>query len=146
MSSYAFLSADSIVCSHVDQGVSRLATLDTRTGKLTEINSPLTDIQYLRAANGYAVFRAASPTTAAAIVRLQVDQGTFETLRRSNSLDLDPSYFSVPEAIEFPTGEDLTAHAFYHPPQSPDYCAGNEFRPDRQESWWTNCCSDNGAV
>ncbi|HKE60252.1 MAG TPA: S9 family peptidase [Pyrinomonadaceae bacterium] len=130
MSSYAFFSADSIICSHVDQGVSRLTTFNTRTGKVAEINSSLTDIQYLRAANGYAVFRAASPTTAAAIVRLQVESGTFETLRRSNNLDLDASYFSVPQAIEFPTGEGLTAHAFFYPPRNPDYQApANELPP-----------------
>jgi len=39
MSSYAFFSADSIICSHVDQGVSRLTTFNTRTGKVAEINS-----------------------------------------------------------------------------------------------------------
>jgi len=123
MSSYAFLSADSIICSHVDQGISRLTTIDTRTGKLREIASPLTDIQYLRAADGYAVFRAASPTTARAIVRLQADSGTSETLRRSNNLKLDPAYFSVPRAIQFPTEEGLTAHGFFYPPQNPDYRA-----------------------
>jgi dipeptidyl aminopeptidase/acylaminoacyl peptidase len=130
MSSYAFASAESIICSHVDQGVSRLATVDTTTLKLKEINSSLTDVQYLRAANGYAVFRGGSPTTAAAIVRLHVATGEFETLRQSNNLDLEPSYFSVPRAIEFPTEGGLTAHAFFYPPKNPDYQApANELPP-----------------
>jgi dipeptidyl aminopeptidase/acylaminoacyl peptidase len=130
MSSYAFLSAELIICSQVDEGVSRLATFATRTLQRTEINSPFTDIQYLRAVNGQALFRGASPTTAAAIVRWRVDTGTFETLRRSNNLDLDPAYFSVPRAIEFPTAEGLLAHAFFYPPQNPDYQApANELPP-----------------
>ena len=60
MSLYAFASPELIICSHVEQGVSRLETIDLRTGKLTIIDSPFTDIQFLKAANGQAVFRAGS--------------------------------------------------------------------------------------
>ncbi len=68
MSSYAFASEDVIVCSHIEQGVSTLATFDIRSGKLTPIDCPFTDIQYVRAANGQAVFRGGSPTDVASIV------------------------------------------------------------------------------
>jgi dipeptidyl aminopeptidase/acylaminoacyl peptidase len=129
MSAYAFASADLIVCSHVEQGVSTLATGDARTGKLTQVDCPYTDIQYLRAANGQAVFRGGSPTDVASITKLDLSTGQFETLRKSNDLDVYPRYFSVPRAIEFPTEGGLIAHGFFYPPQNPDYRAPENEKP-----------------
>jgi dipeptidyl aminopeptidase/acylaminoacyl peptidase len=129
MSSYAFASNEVIVCSHIEQGVSTLATIDTRSGSLTPIDCPYTDIQYLRAANGQAVFRGGSPTDVACIAKLDISSGQFETLRRSNDLETYPEYFSVPRAIEFPTEGGLTAHGFFYPPQNPDYRAPANEKP-----------------
>ncbi len=123
MSSYAFASPDTIVCSHIDQGVSTLAIVDVQTGKTTPIDCPYTDIQFVRAANGQAVFRGGSPTDVAAIVKFDVGTRAFEILRRSNDLEVYPQYFSVPRAMEFPTEGGLTAHGFFYPPQNPDYRA-----------------------
>ena len=44
--------------------------------------------------------------------------GSWETLRRSSDVQIDSAFFSQPEAIEFPTDGDLTAHAFFYPPRS----------------------------
>jgi len=129
MSLYAFASTDLIVCSHVEHGVSTLATLDVRSGKLTSIDCPFTDIQYLRAAKGQAVFRGGSPTDVASIAKLDLNTGQFETLRRSNDLEIYPRYFSVPRAIEFPTEGGLIAYGFFYPPQNPDYRAPENEKP-----------------
>lgn len=123
MSSYAFESAERIICAYIERGNSRLATLDTRTGSFETIDTPYTDITYLRASKGRAVFRGGSPTTPASIVQLDLSTGETETLRRSNELEIDPGYFSIPQAIEFPTEEGKTAHAFYYPPRNRDYVA-----------------------
>jgi dipeptidyl aminopeptidase/acylaminoacyl peptidase len=129
MYAYAFASADLIVCSHIEQGVSTLATGDVHTGKLTSIDCPYTDIQYLRATNGQAVFRAGSPTDVVTITKLDLNTGQFETLRKSNDLEVYPRYFSVPRAIEFPTEGGLVAHGFFYPPQNPDYRAPENEKP-----------------
>ena len=129
MSLYSFASPDLIVCSHVEHGVSTLARLDVHTGKLTPIDCPYTDIQYLRAANGQAVFRGGSPTDVSSIAKLDLSTGQFETLRRSNDLETYPQYFSVPRAIEFPTEGGLIAHGFFYPPQNPDYRAPENEKP-----------------
>ena len=129
MSSYTFASNDIVVCSHIEQGVSTFATLDLQSGKLTSVDCPYTDIQYLRAANGQAVFRGGSPTDVASIVKFDLSTGQFETLRRSNDLEIYPQYFSVPRAIEFPTEGGLTAHGFFYPPQNPDYRAPANEKP-----------------
>jgi dipeptidyl aminopeptidase/acylaminoacyl peptidase len=129
MSSYAFASADVIICSQIEQGISTLATFDLRTAKLTAIDCPFTDIQFLRAFNDQAVFRAGSPTGVATITKIDLNSGQFETLRRSNDLEIYPQYFSVPRAIEFPTEGGLIAHGFFYPPQNPDYRAPDNEKP-----------------
>jgi dipeptidyl aminopeptidase/acylaminoacyl peptidase len=129
MSSYAFISAEQIACSHVEQGVSTFGIVDTRTGKLTTVDCPFTDIQYVRAHDGEVTFRGGSPTDVLSIVKYNVESGAFETLRRSNELEIYPRYFSVPRAIEFPTEGGLTAHGFFYPPQNPDFRAPENEKP-----------------
>lgn len=129
MSTYAFESADRIVCAYIEQGFSKLAVLDKTTGELEKIESPFTRIDGVRAAPGRAVFIAASPTEAARIVRFDLDNRRFETLRRSSELTIDPEYISAPQAVEFPTEDGLTAHAFYYPPRNPDFIAPENERP-----------------
>ncbi|MDT4966782.1 MAG: hypothetical protein QOJ64_1519, partial [Acidobacteriota bacterium] len=123
MSAYAFESAERIVCAYIEKGSSRLATLDTKTGVLQPIETSYTDITSLRASRGRAVFRGGSPTVPASIVELDLETGSTKTLRRSNDLGLDPDFFSIPQAIEFPTENGQTAHAFFYPPRSKDHIA-----------------------
>jgi dipeptidyl aminopeptidase/acylaminoacyl peptidase len=129
MSSYTFVSAELMVCSHIQHGISHLATLETQTGKYTEIDCPFTDIQYLHAAGDQVVFRAGSPTAVVCICRLDLTTRQFEILRTSNEQNLYPAYFSVPRPIEFPTEAGLTAHGFFYQPQNPDFVAPENERP-----------------
>ncbi len=129
MSSYAFASENLIVCSHIEQGISSLGVLDLSTRNLKDVDCPFTDIQYLWASNGFAVFRAGSPTEVASISRLNLENSSIETLRRSHDLEVFPSYFSIPRPIEFPTEAGLTAHGFFYPPQNPDYRGPVNERP-----------------
>jgi dipeptidyl aminopeptidase/acylaminoacyl peptidase len=129
MSLYSFISAEQVACSHTEQGVSTFGLIDTKTGKLTTVDCPFTDIQYVRAHDGEVVFRGGSPTDVLSIVKYNVASGGFETLRRSNELEIYPRYFSVPRAIEFPTEGGLTAHGFFYPPQNPDFRAPENEKP-----------------
>ncbi len=121
MSTYAFESADRIVCAYVRQGTWHLASLDTTTRTLEPIEIPYSEIDGLRAGPGWAVFRAGSPTEPTSIVRLDLATGHLEVLRRSSGVAIDAGYLSIPQAIEFPTEHGLTAHAFFYPPQNRDY-------------------------
>jgi len=129
MSVYAFVSDQQVICSHIEHGVSRLSLLDLQSRKLKDVDCPFTDIQYVRASENYAVFRAGSPTDVATISRLNIQTKEIETLKSSNDLDVFPAYFSVPRPIEFPTEAGLTAHGFFYPPQNPDYQAPENERP-----------------
>jgi dipeptidyl aminopeptidase/acylaminoacyl peptidase len=121
MSMYAFESADRIVCAYIEQGFSKLGLIDVSTGKLERVETPYTKIEGVRAAPGQAFFLAASPTETAAIVRYDLRKQKFEVLRRSSELAIDPGYISVPQAVEFPTENGLTAHGFFYPPCNPAY-------------------------
>ena len=123
LSCYAFASPQQIVCIYYVLGRARLAVIDTETLKLEQVELPYTDLSFVRAATGQVVFRAGSPNSPPAIVRLDLQSRKVETLRLSNNLNFDPGYLSTPEAIEFPTAAGLTAHGFYYAPQNRDYQA-----------------------
>src|SRR5262249_48338135 len=112
LSTYAFVSADRLVCASAHRGTWRLATLDLRTTQLTRIDLPYTDFAAVRAAAGRVVFLAGSPSEPSSLVQLDLDTGEHAVLRRSSELDeaLRP-YFSTPQPVEFPTENGLTAHA-----------------------------------
>lgn len=130
LSSYAFASAQRIVGIYYVRGMARLAIIDADSLELETLDLGYTDLGWVRAATGQVVFRAGSPTTPAAIVRLDLESRKTENLRQSNSLRIDSGYLSVPEAIEFPTTDGLTAHGFYYPPKNRDYSAPeNELPP-----------------
>ena len=129
MSTYAFESADCIICTYTQQGTYRLASLDTTTGKLDLIETSYTQIWELRAAPGRVVFSAGSPTEPASIVQLGLATQEIEVLRRSSRIAIDAGYLSIPRAIEFPTEHGLTAHAFFYVPQNRDYIAPTSERP-----------------
>ena len=131
LSSYAFIADDRIVCAYAVRGRARLGELDTTTKQLRPVETPYTDIMYVRASveTGRVVFRAGSPTLAAAIVSLDLATGESEVLRRSSDVHIDEGYLSKGEPVEFPTENGLTAHAFYYAPRNRDFAAPEGERP-----------------
>jgi dipeptidyl aminopeptidase/acylaminoacyl peptidase len=123
MSQYGFDSAGRIICAYCQGGIWHLALLDITSRRLEPIKTPFTDIRGVHVAAGRVVFEAASPTEPSAIVQLDLHTGRLETLRRSGEVTVDPGYLSLPQAIEFPTENGLTAHAYFYPPNNCDYCA-----------------------
>jgi dipeptidyl aminopeptidase/acylaminoacyl peptidase len=129
MSTYAFASDAEIICAYIARGMSRLARLDTQTRELREIESPYTDIQYVQAAEGRAVFRAGAPQQGTSLVALDLATNKIEVLKRASELKIDEGYISIVQAIEFPTSGGQTAHAFYYPPRNRDFNAPAGERP-----------------
>ncbi|HEX8129660.1 MAG TPA: S9 family peptidase [Pyrinomonadaceae bacterium] len=129
MSTYAFASDSEIICAYIVRGISQLACLDTTNKKLHPIQSSYADIQYVQVAGVRAVFRAGAPQTSAAIVAFDPASAQFEVLRRANEHDIDEGYLSIAQAIEYPTTEGQTAHAFYYPPRNRDFAAPAGERP-----------------
>ena len=121
LSTYAFESAQRLICAYTQRGEWKLAALDTATGRLDPFNLPYTHVSGVRAAPGCAVFVAASSTESPCVIRLDLGSKSLQVLRRSSELSVEAGYLSVPRAIEFPTENGLTAHAFYYPPVNQDF-------------------------
>jgi dipeptidyl aminopeptidase/acylaminoacyl peptidase len=126
---YAVESPDRIVCSYVQDGNWSLATLDTKTRQLTPLDTPYTEIDSPAVAAGKAVFFGASITESWSVVELDLSNGAINMLKRSANVAIDEAYVSVPEPIEYPTSDELTAHAFFYAPRNRDYSAPEGERP-----------------
>ena len=129
MSTYAFASAERIICTYTENGTWHLASLDTQTKQLEEISTPYTSISGVHVSSSKLVFSAGSPTEAASIAQLDLASQQLTVLRRSSDLTLDEGYMSRPQAIEFPTEQGRTAHALLYPPCNRDYVAPADERP-----------------
>lgn len=130
MSTFAFESSEYIVCAYSQRGSWQLARLHTRTGErhlfylpYTQISSPLV------MPDKRIVFIGASTTEMPALIRLDRIRREFQFICQSNHLTLDSGYFSAPHAINFPTTQGETAHAFFYPPTNKDYVAPRWERP-----------------
>jgi len=128
MSTYAFESARRIICAYTRTGIWRLASLDTETRQLEPVEIPYSSVESVRAAPGCAVFVGGSPTESISILRLDLATRRVEVLRRSSDVALDAGYVSVPQAIEFPTENGLTAHGLFYAPRNRDYVASSDER------------------
>jgi dipeptidyl aminopeptidase/acylaminoacyl peptidase len=129
MSTYAFTSANRIICAYSEHGTWHLASLDTKTRKLDVIETPYTEIWDVHSASGQVICGVGSPTEPAAIVQLDLATRHFDILWRSSTITIDLGYLSVPQAIEFPTEHGLTAHALFYAPRNRDYTAPSGERP-----------------
>ncbi|HEY0491852.1 MAG TPA: S9 family peptidase [Candidatus Dormibacteraeota bacterium] len=124
MSTYAFDSEARIVCQVRSGGVSRLATIDTESGRLNAIETEYTAFApSIRVSSGKAITIAGGPTEPLQLIAVDTGSGRVEVIRRSSELPVDPGYLSVPETLEFPTEGGKTSFAFYYPPRNPDFSA-----------------------
>ena len=129
MSTYAFESARRIICTYVQRGRSRLASIDTRTLELIDYELPFWYISGVRALRGRALFLGASPAAPEAVAALDPDSARWEALRRSTEVQYDPRIVSMPEEVVFPTAGGAEAYALFYPPANPEFTAPPGERP-----------------
>jgi dipeptidyl aminopeptidase/acylaminoacyl peptidase len=126
---FAFLADGRLVFSYSDGGLERLSVREPDFGRVTPVDVPHTLIDQLCATGSTVVYLAASPTTEVHVAAVAVDTGAVEVLVEPRDLGLDPTWFSMPEPIEFPTAGGVTAHALLYPPTNPDVVAPTDERP-----------------
>ncbi|MEA5536227.1 S9 family peptidase [Crocosphaera sp. XPORK-15E] len=121
LSTYAFTSANKIICTFTQDGRWYLASLDIPNKQLSLLDTPHTNIAYLHAHQQHIVLIGGSPKEPTAAIYLNLKLGETKILQSSSNLDIDLGYFSLPEFITFPTENGLTAYAWYYPPTNKDY-------------------------
>lgn len=129
LSNYGFASADEIVATYREGGESHLVGLDVATWQSRSIPVPHTEAGYVAVSGGVAAFVGGSSERQGELVRVDLATGEVDIVRRSSTLEMDASYRSTPETIEFPTDNNLTAHAFFYPPHNEDYEAPEGEKP-----------------
>jgi len=128
VSIYGFVDGQ-IVCRYVKDGQAYLGLLNKATLELEPVALPYTFYYRVKANDGRAILIAGSPTEAASVVALDLATRKLEVLSHPSSLVIDPGYVSIPQAIEFPTANGLTAHAFFYPPKNLDFSGPVNERP-----------------
>lgn len=118
---YRFLDEQHLLCVYSQHGTEQLARLDLQAKTLETIPLPFTSLGALSLQGHHAYFIGGSPTAPTQLVQLDLKTQQTVTLKSASSLTIDPSYLSVPEVIAFPTENGQTAHAWFYPPQNPDF-------------------------
>ena len=128
---YAFESADRIVCKYVENGFWKLATIDTRTTQFTPVESPYTEMSRgdIVAGNGHAALEAGSAALPDSLVSLNADTGAIAPLKQSRAVPVADGYISEPRSIEFETTGGKTAYAYYYPVKNADFEGPDDERP-----------------
>lgn len=93
-------------------------------GRATPLDLPFTAISSLQPAGPSTVAAiAASPTSAPAVVTIDVDTGAWETVRssREGAAPIPAGALSEPRPLTFPSAGGRTAHALYYPPRLEGY-------------------------
>jgi dipeptidyl aminopeptidase/acylaminoacyl peptidase len=120
--SIAFLGDGRIACLYDTGGATHVAVLDPETGELLDLDLPYDSLSWgptIDAEGPVIVFIAGSATAPAEVVWLDFSARSVDVLRRSSDVPIDGAHVAVPEAIEFPTAGDRSAHASYYPPTNP---------------------------
>lgn len=128
---YAFESAERIVCEYAENGFWKLATIDTTTTEFNPIETPYTEMSRgdIRASNGRVILEAGSASLPDALLSLDPNTGETSVVRESRSIPVSDGYISMPQPIEFETDGGLTAHAFYYPAKNADFIGAEGEKP-----------------
>jgi dipeptidyl aminopeptidase/acylaminoacyl peptidase len=118
---YGFRANGDIVCTYIQNAVSKLALLPAGAGALQTIDTPYQEIRDLRVAGDVVTLLGGAPTIAVELVRLDIASGARTILARSIATLPDAAYLSVAQSVSYPSANGRTAHAFYYPPANPDF-------------------------
>jgi dipeptidyl aminopeptidase/acylaminoacyl peptidase len=120
---WAFAGAGRLVASYTRGGRWHLAVVDVRSGMMTGLAPGLEPNEHLTATAAHAVLVAGTADSADAVVRVPLEGGAIDTIRRSSGdgpagAALPAGAVSIAEPIAFSTTDGATAHAFFYPPRS----------------------------
>lgn len=116
LSTYDF-AGDQILAAYVRLGTWSLALLPS----LKNPSLQGTYYSQIRTGKGFAAFIMGSPTESNAVVRLDLSTMKLDVLAHNLKPHIDPSNFSVPQFLSYPSKNGRTAHGFYYPPANQEY-------------------------
>ena len=130
-SCFAVLEGGEVVFTYSDAGLDRLARWSPG-GAVGELDVPHTVVEGLQPQGRSVVYIGASASTEPHVVRVPLARGRAgppEVIVPPRDLGLDPAWFALPEAVEFPTAGGARAHALLYRPTNPEVDAPEGERP-----------------
>lgn len=119
-----------MTCSLIQKGANKFYSVDLTGKEVEPIESPYCCVKHLSAENNMVAFIGRSAQQPSSIVLYDTTTKNFQIIKQSSTVKFDPAYITQPEAIEFPTVGNRTAHAFYYPPCNAQFCGlYNELPP-----------------
>jgi dipeptidyl aminopeptidase/acylaminoacyl peptidase len=129
LSTYAYRTADEIICTYSQDGLDHMARLKVSTGDLEPIVTPYTSLGSIDVDGDWVLARGGAPARPGALLRIDLTTGDHDVLQKSVSLDVEPGYLSVAESIEFPTEGNRTAYGLFYAPKNEDKQAPPDDKP-----------------
>ena len=116
---YGFIRKDIVVFAHDEdsQGMLTLFNLADRTTQ--KVRVACASIGNIVCAEGKAVFEAGFDDDTPALMSFDLASGAIKVVARPSPLPIEQDTISKSQAIEFPTANGLTAHAYFYPPVNP---------------------------
>jgi dipeptidyl aminopeptidase/acylaminoacyl peptidase len=120
---YAVLPDGRLAVTH-GTGQRLLGLLDPLAGELADLDLPYrTWAPSISADGNTLVGIASSPQSSTAVVTVDLEAGTTETIKKASALVIDPRYLPSPSIEALPGPHGRTVHAIVYPPANPDFIA-----------------------
>jgi dipeptidyl aminopeptidase/acylaminoacyl peptidase len=132
MSTYDFYIKDDklkIVATYTKNGSSHLVLIDPDKKNGNELKTKFTSFSSILVVNDKVFFIGASPTELSSVAVLNLKNYQYQILKKSKEILLDSGYISLPQNIEFPSENNLTAHMIFYPPKNKDYQVSKKQKP-----------------
>lgn len=123
MPRYAFLPGGRIACIYSQNGLDHLGVIEPDGKTLKTLQTGFTALNTLAVLGEQVCVIGAGPAAGTSIALVNPADGSAQIVQRGMKVDINPSYYSAPEPIEFPTAGGLTAHALFYAPHNPDFTA-----------------------
>jgi dipeptidyl aminopeptidase/acylaminoacyl peptidase len=129
MKTYQFASSETIICTYTCNSQWHLGLITLKSKKLTRFDLPYTEYSSINFSEGVAVFKAGSPESNSAVVSLNISTEEHSKISEPPADIMNLGDISIPETLEFPTDNNLTAHGFFYPPKNSKYEGLNKTKP-----------------
>jgi len=129
MTTYGFESRASILCLYDHLGETRLARLNTEAGDFDVLENDYTMMDDIQVGDGKALFTAGSAAREEELVQLSIADERYDVIQKSSESSMPKGMISTAQTIEFPTSNELTAHAYYYPPMNEHHSGPETEKP-----------------
>ena len=128
---YGFAGNGRVVCSVNRRGVWSLNLLNPSVGTMTALDVPATEAGRgdLAVSGRTAILVAGAVDRPLSLIRVNLSDGYWDTLRQSSSTAVDVGYISPARSIEFPSNDGRPAYALYYAPRNPEFAPPDGEKP-----------------